>query len=296
MRTAILAVVVFGWLCAPSARAQSRVFHDDFESGSLEKWTKDPSRPFGEVSSRAADGGTAHTGGRFLSLDWRGADFTTVWLDRWDYNREFLIRMWWRLDVDVDNRPGAKFMRLGWVNRSPSFSTTFSRDYRAGASRSNGSIIHQSWRNAQSKLIANCWESQDMDDRQWHRVEIYIKHDTNGRDGVIKMWFDGKLGNCYPFEGDTFDGETRWFPLILPSNWSQNVGWVHDSTNHFYVDDVEIFADVGSGAVGRMDDATIRASSDSPPPTGYAPATPTGLRIIGLLLSEITKSRALATR
>lgn len=278
MRPFLFLIVV---LLAPPTWAQSRVFHDDFESGSLDQWTKDSSRPFGRVATRALDGGRAQEGERFLALNWDGADFTSVWLTHWEYRREFLIRMWWRLDEDVDDRPGAKLMRLGWGRGAPDDRMVISREYPAN--RSPGNNLHHVWYVQPRRRFLNCWDrTQILDDREWHRIEIYVRHDTNGRDGVIKFWFDGQMANCYPKTGNTADGSRRWYPLILPSNWSQNKGWEHDSDNHFYVDDVEIFSDVGSSAAGRLDDATIRVVGDPSPPTGSdSPAAPKNLRIVG---------------
>lgn len=101
-----------------------------------------------------------------------------------------------------------------------------------------------------------------MQDRQWHKIEIYVKHDTDGTDGAIKVWWDGVLGGAYPYNGQT--ALRPWYRLVMPSNWSMNAGWEHDQNNHFYIDDVEIYADVNTGntnVTGNLYDATIHMSS-----------------------------------
>jgi hypothetical protein len=268
-------------LSAPVVFGQSRVFYDGFEDGTANKWAVDGSHPKGQVITQATDGGTPRSGTRFLSLNWHSTSHSAVTLSQWPYTREMFIRMWWRLDADVDGTDGAKMMRMGYSGTTSDTESIWARESR---------IIHQSWYVGgyeSSNLVRNCWSSVSFDDRKWHKVEIYIKHDTNNADGVIKLWFDGNTwaginsttgAACYPVFGNTFDGSEKYWPLYLPSNWSPNPGWEHDMNNHFYVDDVEIYSDQGSGAAGSMADATINVSGTPPPPT--APAAPTNLRIV----------------
>jgi hypothetical protein len=256
------------------AFGQSRVFYDGFEDGTANKWATDGSHAKGQVITQASDGGSPKAGTRFLSLNWTSNDYSGVRLNGWAYNQETFIRMWWRLDADVDDRDGAKLMRLGWTGALNASEALFSR--------TPGGSLHEVWYvggYGSENIARNCYSNHNLDDRKWHKVEMYIKLDTNNTDGVIKTWFDGVLqASCYPVFGDTYASGNRWAPLLLPSNWSPNPGWEHDMSNHFYVDEVEIFTDQGTGASGSMALGTISGSATPPPPT--APAAPTNLRIV----------------
>lgn len=251
----LIAIAPTMW-ASPSFSA-SRVFHDDFESGSLSQWSKDGSRALGEIRSSAFDGGTSRSGSRFAAFNWNGGDFSGVVLNRWDYNKEFFIRMWWRLDKDVDSTHGAKLMRLGWTGATSNVNELMIQ--RDGN-------FHQTWHVGNYENLAkNCWSGQNINDNQWHKIEIYVKDDSVN--GVFKVWLDGKLDSCYPFTGKTSSG-AKWYPLYMPSNWSMNPGWEHDSSNHFYVDDVEIFSDSTQGVAitGSMADATIKVTGSASAP------------------------------
>jgi hypothetical protein len=254
-------------LSASVASGQGRVFYDGFEDGTTNKWGADAGHAKSQVITQAVDGKGPRSGTRFMSANFESNNYSGVRLDSWSYNREMFIRMWWRIDANFDNRDGAKLMRLGYSG-SVDTETLFQRD---------SGVLHEPWY-VGGQLVRNCWSPHSLDDRNWHKLEIYIKHDTNGTDGVLKVWWDGVLAPaCYPFQGNTFSS-SKWFPLFLPSNWSPNPGWEHDMNNNFYVDDVEVYSDLGSGAAGLMADATITNSGTPPPPT--APAAPTNLRIV----------------
>lgn len=255
MAVFLFAIAQGAWM-SPAISA-SRVFHDDFESGNLNQWSKDGSRALGEVRTSAFDGGSARGGSRFVAFNWDRDNFTSAVLNRWDYNKEFFIRMWWRLDKDVDSTPGAKVMRLGWTGATDNVNELMMQ--RDGN-------FHQAWYVGNyNNLAKNCWSGQNINDNQWHKIEIYVKDDPSN--GVFKVWLDGKLDSCYPFTGKTGTSGSKWYPMHIPSNWSMNAGWEHDSSNHFYVDDVEIFSDStqGTPAAGSMIDGTIKVTDAAAP-------------------------------
>jgi hypothetical protein len=85
----------------------------------------------------------------------------------------------------------------------------------------------------------------------WHTVEWYFKVSA----GTIKVWHDGMLvrnENGYDFKN------TKWYPFYLGSNFSSP----HDAVNYVYFDNIEIYSDTGTAAIGSMSDATI-TNSDS---------------------------------
>jgi hypothetical protein len=102
-------------------------------------------------------------------------------------------------------------------------------------------------------------------DNEWHKVEIYIKHNRDGvPDGIMRIWQDGRqLINAENVISHT--PGAKWGQFTFLSNWSQTA---HDNNNHVYFDDIEIFSDLGSGAIGLMSDATITegANMSAPPP------------------------------
>lgn len=266
MRVAIAAAAIS--TSASVAFGQGRVFTDGFEDGTANKWGADSGHAKAQVVTQAVDGRGPRSGTRFLSANFESNNYSGVKLDSWSYNREMFIRMWWRIDANFDSNSGAKLMRLGFSG-SLDTETLFQRD---------GGTLHEPWY-VSANLVKNCWSSHSLEDRNWHKLEIYIKHDTNNADGIIKVWWDGQLNaGCYPFVGDTFGGQ-KWLPLFLPSNWSPNPGWEHDMTNNFYVDDVEVYSDTATGAIGSMVDATINMTG-TPPPPPTAPAAPTNLRVV----------------
>ena len=230
--------------------AASRVFYDGFEDGTADLWGVDGSHPKGEVLTTAYDGGAASAGTYFAAINWDASTFSALKLNSWSYTNEMFIRMYWRLDSDMDDEDNAKFMRLGFDGGNTDVTFT----------RSGTTNVKQEWYVA-GGLELNCWASNfSFQDRNWHKVEIYIKHDTDGTDGILSVWKDDILADtgCYPHTGDTFNGSEYWYPWHFPSNWTH--AGSHDANNHLYMDEVEIFSDQGTGATGSMADGTIQAA------------------------------------
>jgi hypothetical protein len=95
-------------------------------------------------------------------------------------------------------------------------------------------------------------------DHRWHKIEIYIRHNTIGQnDGVIRFWNDGVLRIDAQNTRTRSSTGQKWAELSLMSNWSNNPGWEHDAINNVYWDDIEIYSDLGAGAVGSMFDGTV---------------------------------------
>ena len=271
--------------------AATRVFYDGFEDGTTNKW--DPSGPTDRnrcaSATSAVDGVVgAHAGIRMASCNWNGIvawndpnAYTTLSLNSWSYTNEMFIRFWIRLDQDMDNKDGAKLFRVGFGGDSDTF---WQRD---PVSLNGGT--HEVWTVGGNGII-NAWSPHNFEDRQWHKIEIYIKSDT-GPNGAITVWMDGVLTRSYqyPYTGVTSTGTSRWYPFNLMSNWSNNPGWEHDDKNHVYWDDFEIYSDssAGSPAIGSLSDATVQVSGsgDTTPPT-----SPTNLAANATSSSSISVS------
>jgi hypothetical protein len=277
---------------AGTATAASRVFADDFETGTWNgAWSLDTGyASWPEVLSVAHDGGTAKSGGKMLALNWNG---NVAWnnplnrsglvLKSWPYAKEFLIRYWMRMDKDFGASgstfygdagdglgTGCKLFRLNDAGPNGDYVVFMMQ----------GGTSHEQW-SADSYFINN-WNGDKgaMLGRGWHKVEMYVLQDA--ANGVVKRWQDGVL--MYSYTGRTSDSASNpYFPWYLASNWSTNPGWGHGTNNHVYIDNVEIYSDAGSGtsATGSMADASIIAAGGGavpPPVTALSP--PTNLRTL----------------
>lgn len=242
----------------------TRVFHDNFEDGTTDKWSFPGTYDHAVVVASAHDSGSPHAGTKMLECNWNGTvawndpkSYTYVYLDTWDYTTEFLIRLWYRYDADVDHVLGAKLLRLG-----------------VGGSGGDAQMFYcsaqmESWPSAPMFLYFESvagtpgpitYSAGDAGDGEWHKLEIYIKNST-GTDGVLKVWHDGSLRiNSSGIK--TINTGVPWENLTFVSNWSQNE---KDATNHTYFDDIEIFSDStnGDACTGSLSDASVAVSSGS---------------------------------
>lgn len=261
-----------------ASHAAGRVFYDDFEDGTTNKWVQDDYRAKATVTQQAVDGLGPHSGKYFVKINFNGLvawndplAYTTLRLNSWPYTKAFFIRMWWRLDKNFGGGmslpgDGAKLMRLNDVPPSGSYSVFMLQ--------SSGS--HEQW-NYDTTLFINKWSGDSgtlLSQRGgWHKIEIYVYQDNTN--GIIKRWHDGIL--TYNYTGKTNDSSnSRYYPLYLPSNWSNNPGWEHGANNNFYVDAVEIYSDSGTGATGSMSDASILVGGST---TIQPPPAPSNLQI-----------------
>jgi hypothetical protein len=256
--------LVAGIAGAQVSLAAGLAFMDSFESGTADAWHVDGARDKCAVVSSAHDGGSPHSGNNMLecnwngTVDWKAHDwYSTVVLSQsaWNYTREFLVRLWVRFDADVDHVNGDKILRLYPHDDLESF-------FLAAQMDQNNGPIFVYWEKINGKDGAVSWgKGTKLGDTQWHKLEIYMKHNTPGHtDGVTRVWIDDKLTQESVNIQTVADGR-KWGPLILTSNWTNNPGWEHDASNHIYWDDVEIYTDLGSGGPGSMSDASINGGT-----------------------------------
>ena len=254
-----------------SATATTRVFYDGFEDGTTNAWSQDDYHAKAITTTQAHDGTNPYAGSRMAEFNWDGA---VAWNDPYAYTairkdfsslytNEVFIRMRVYFDDYVDVQDGSKFLRL---NDNVVDESYWACQFEAGKTSASWWFY---WEVNNSELTPLYDMSRGSGGTcrgpsigTWHEVEIYIKHDTNGSDGKIRLWFDGVLTKDW--DGDTHTSGGSWSPIYIPSNWSSNEGWEHDANNHGYVDEFEIFSDSsgGTATTGSMLDGTITASGE----------------------------------
>jgi hypothetical protein len=219
--------------------ADSRVFFENFDDGNANEF--DSVR--GSVVSNYSYSGNFC--GRGAWNDSNPEDFV---INNFQYEKELFLRFWIRVDSNCEPEEGAKFLRLGFDGGN----TDTYHEINTG----NGSI-HAPWF-TDGIMVLNAY-SGNIGIGEWTKYEVYIKHDTNNSDGIFRVWINDELVPKYDqLLVDSFDDEEKWYPIHLPSNW------VHrgENPNYVYFDDVEVFSDQGTGAVGEMENGTIKASDN----------------------------------
>ena len=254
MRTRLAIILLFLISIAVNSYAASRVFYENFDDGNAN-----------EFDTATADVVTTspHSGSYCGRANWQtdgdNQSTSNFVKSSWSYTNETFIRFWVKIDPNcyesIGTLENAKVMRLSWDGENSDYTMTLQDD-------TNGTY-HDSWY-VNGSFVLNCYSSGTLSPGTWHKVEIYIKHDTDGSDGVIKIWTDDVLNNnsCYPYNGDTYDGDEYWYPFHFPSNWTRTDG-EDPEPNYIYIDDVEIYSDQGTGATGSMADGTITVDSGS---------------------------------
>ena len=238
-------------------QAAGRVFFEDFENGGLAKWTQDGSRSMCVLVQTGRDGTMPHGGKNMMQCNWNGTvawndpqAYSTVVLPQnsWEYNMEFLIRLWLKYDQDVSRSYGGKVLRL--------FPNDHLDDlYIIARMNVGGGPPHIAWILNGKQGPISWGKGAPLGDHRWHELEIYVRA-SPVPDGVIRVWIDGAIVQD-AINAVTVAPNHKWGPLYLMSNWSNNPGWEHSDNNHVYWDDIEIYTDLGTGATGKMSDATV---------------------------------------
>lgn len=260
-RYVALALILFTSLAWVNlSAAAGRVFSDSWEDGTTNQWAQADFRNKCNVVSNAVDGGSPHGGTKMLSCNWNGvvawndpASFESLELGTWSYSSEIFLRWWIRVDSDFRGGTGPKYFRIaqdqgGTVQSFMSLHTPDDTGKEQG-----GFYGLNNW------IGSTFWGNVYLADGNWHKIELYWKAAAAG--GIIRLWEDGKL-SYQVTNADTSVGSLT--PFYISSNWSGPSGCCdHDTTNHIYWDDFEIYSDTGSGATGFMADATINVSGSS---------------------------------
>ncbi|QQS15465.1 MAG: fibronectin type III domain-containing protein [Candidatus Moraniibacteriota bacterium] len=285
----VLSIMAMLFLGNRNASAATRVFYDDLESGNTNLWSQGGSNDKCTNVLTAIDGNSPHGGSHMMQCNWNGsvawndpASYSSAVLGSWSYTNEFLIRMWVRVDNDVDHKFGSKWIRITGNYPTNSFIADGQMEQTGGPIYTNIECLDgtcNNWNNYGSGLIGNT---------QWHKLEFYSK---GGGSSIFRIWVDDYL----EWEKTGFSSSQKWNELNIISNWSDNgPEWAHDANNHTYWDDFEIYSDSTSGtpASGTManGDVALNTTPDTTPPT-----SPIGLAANATSESSITVSWTAAT-
>lgn len=246
-----------------ASHAAGRVFYDDFEDGTTNKWGQDGSRNRCTVVTSAADGLRGpYAGSRMARCNWNGtvADtsgpaYETLKIASVPYTNEIFYRVRLRIDRNVERTNGSplKLLRIFyWDGDRATYRDLYENSVPENGLSNRGA--------AGTSEIVTYWGETPGDNTglstTWHTIEYYFSH----ANGQIRVWHDGIL-----IRNDTASfNAAKWLPFYLTSNYSDQ----HDATNYIYFDNIEIYSDAGNGATGLMSNATISASGSgaiSPP-------------------------------
>lgn len=253
------------------AGAASRVVHDTFE-----QYAAGATSSNGDcnVVSLSRDGVAGpYEGSKMAECNWDGIRKAANWADpladlgmsyTFDFNSEYLVRMHFRTDNDVDRQEGSKYGRLG--DNGGSWSCFHHSQDR----------LNMAWFSGNTQIGSTFWGNNGpfCTRDKWHTISYYIRLGSNG---VIRIFFDG--ANVTEFNGNVTKS-ANGSPLNIMSNWSINgPSWAHDANNHIYWDKIEIFSDQGTGANGSFADNSVGGGDTAalPPPLG----APSNLKVIG---------------
>lgn len=270
----------------------SRQRYEDFESYPLGPmtlptangfWKRTDSRPAPSIVSSSADGVLGpHGGSKMCRMNintlvtgdpqWENLQSDNLSSVLW--TNELFYRIWFRLDANHSRSPqageGMKILRI-FSDTNPAH--TGYNDLFTQIETFRGLKQTTVLNNAQSIQVsyfgdtAGDFSANDSFTR-WIKVEYYFN-----KNGTVKVWHDGVL-RCSSTIQTINNNLLDFFPR---SNWGaiENAGYSSDAVNYMYIDDFEIYSDVGSGATGLMSNATITQSSgaDTTPPSA-----PTNLR------------------
>lgn len=253
------------------SHAASRVFYDDFEDGTTNKWSQDSYRNRCTVTTSAADGlKGAFAGSRMARCNWNGtvawnssAKYESLMINSVPYSNEIFYRFKVRLDNNVNRTDGSslKLLRIYyWDGNQATYRDIFATAFPGPSMNNRG--------NAGNTALTTYWGGAAGDNtglsNSWHTVEYYFNHAT----GKIKVWHDKVLIR----DNNVSMGGQKWLPFYLTSNFED----AHDATNYIYFDNIEIYSDAGTGASGSMSDASIGGSGSS---TATPPPAPTNVRV-----------------
>jgi hypothetical protein len=262
-------------LLSRGALAAGLVFSDNFESGTVKKWTQDGKRNLCQVVQKGVDGSTPHGGQQMAQCNWNGTvdwnaptAYSTLMLppENWPYNQEFLLRLWIKYDHDVSHTFGGKVLRFHPDDELDGY-------YLIAQMQNPGGPGQSVWESFNGVAGPTYWGAQmPLGDHSWHKLEIYVKASTTAT-GIARVWFDGVLVQEVKNTVTVAPGKS-WGPLFLMSNWSNNPGWEHGANNHIYWDDVQLYTDTGSGGSGNLSDASIQGGA-----AGTAPNAPASVQV-----------------
>jgi hypothetical protein len=254
--------------------AAGRVFYEGWETGNSDGFAADAGGKCPIVSVPVDGGAGPKAGTKMLQCNWDGSGggdfFLALQLNGWSFNTDFFIRYWFRTASDMGGGEGPKVMRMGSDQGNGFHAGSFLACHTApGSTYTGGFYTNVGW------FIGSLPGGGHCQGPNWHQVEIFVHMAASG--GVITLWVDDVM--LVTATGDTrSENGEKWNRFNVSSNWSGAAGCCdHDSSNHTYWDEFEIYSDTGTGATGSMAAGTITQGGSGGDTT--PPAAPTNLRI-----------------
>jgi hypothetical protein len=232
----LIIIAVINLVLISESIAATQLFSDNFESGSLSKWTTITS------GVALASGGRGNSNCAKIDYSLASLQVLSINLGSRAPNNEFYVSFWVKIPTTY-NAPylGYKWMRLKHGNvdgiQSEFFLNSESwvssgHTYQTGQGGLSYPNTNWSW-----------YSNGHWNNNAWHHVEVYGKYNTNSQaNGVCRIWFDGTqyLNNTsYTWRTGTYANDI--FKIFyLPSNAGDGVHRPA-SGDIVYVDDVEIW-------------------------------------------------------
>jgi len=249
LMTFVLTIILL--LCNIDVHAATgRVFYDGFESGSYatgwESGFADGDGTIPAADNQGHDG--LHppvAGSRMMECRYGNAS-TDTWFCRYIdidamYTNEIFIRLWMRLDTDVQANQGSMAHLLRFYSGGSHDILTSMIGDGSGNEANTQMITDALWSLTRPDGSPTYYDfaSPGVGDREWHKYELYLNNSTNTykiwEDDVLLMSLSDAVINVH-------------FANFLPlHNWGTPKPT--DNNTHFYFDEVEVYSDLGSGTV-----------------------------------------------
>jgi hypothetical protein len=259
---------------ARTASASGRVFYDGFESGNFDAgwsdgWSDGPGL-IPPAGNKGHDNLVLPVSGNRQMECWYGHAGTDTWFCKYIsidslYTNEIFIRLWMRLDSDVQSNEGSMAHLLRFYAGGGGATDILTCMIGDGAGSSQ-IITDALWNGARPTNAPQYYSfSPGVGDHQWHKYELYLNNSTH----LYKIWEDDvlKMSLSDPMINFHFGS---FIPL---HNWGSPKPT--DDNTHFYFDEVEVFSDLGAGGAGSMANGDMTQGSST-----TAPSAPLNLRVM----------------
>jgi hypothetical protein len=276
MQIVILALAgLFLVTSAQSVSAAGRVFYDGFESGSFGSGWADGYADGPGIIPPAGNKGHDNlvlpiAGQRQMECRYGTAN-TDTWFCKYIpinalYRDEIFIRLWIRLDQDVQSNQGSMAHLIRFYSGGGGATDILTSMIGDGAGSAQ-IIADALWNNVRPSGSPKYYSfSPGLGDRKWHKYELYLNNVTH----VYKMWQDDVLK--ISLSDATINAH---LPAFIPlHNWGSPKPT--DNNTHVYFDEVEVFSDLGTGGSGSMANGDITQGGST---STTAPPAPTNLRV-----------------
>ena len=274
LKTCVLTIC----LLLPSlAFAEGRAFFEDFEGTLNAAFISDDTNAHCTIVSASTDGLTGpYAGTKMMRCNYDGSGSNrfqdyAIHVTPF-YNTKFFMRFKVRIDANVDKTDCGGGTGCNAFKLLRFFQTGPYHDLFVIAGHPQNAFNAQGNQN-NTELIPTYWGGNSGDltntsNNGWREVEYYVDYGNGTSTGVIKEWHDGTL--VYNITGLDF-ASSKWDYFTTGSNGALG----GDTTNHWYLDNFEIYSDTGTGTVtGSMINGDIQftGGGGGTPPLSWSPA------------------------